>query len=62
MDDLVLRPMLAISCFTLLNKFNTKDVGVLQEKTIDIGTDEINCLSKGSCGNSPGCTALLTPL
>ncbi|MBA0789552.1 hypothetical protein Gotri_024923 [Gossypium trilobum] len=32
--------MSAISCITLLNKFNIKDVGVLEEKTIDIGIDE----------------------
>ncbi|MBA0780735.1 hypothetical protein Gotri_004801, partial [Gossypium trilobum] len=41
MDDLVVTPMSAISCFTLLNKFNIKDVGVLEEKTINIGTDEV---------------------
>ncbi|MBA0871003.1 hypothetical protein Goshw_019921, partial [Gossypium schwendimanii] len=40
MDDLVVRPMSAISCITLLNRFNIKDVGVLEEKTIDIGVDE----------------------
>ncbi|MBA0841586.1 hypothetical protein Goarm_004071 [Gossypium armourianum] len=40
MDDLVVTPMSAISCFTLLNKFNIKDVGVLEEKTINIGIDE----------------------
>ncbi|MBA0571267.1 hypothetical protein Golob_004851 [Gossypium lobatum] len=48
MDDLVVRPMSAISCFTLLNKFNIKDVGVLQEKTIDIGMDECVKLLKAS--------------
>ncbi|MBA0813752.1 hypothetical protein Gohar_027576 [Gossypium harknessii] len=37
MDDLVVRPMLSISCITLLNKFNIKDIGVLEEKTIDVG-------------------------
>ncbi|MBA0629589.1 hypothetical protein Godav_024121 [Gossypium davidsonii] len=40
-DDLAVRPMSAISCITLLNKFNIKDVGVLEEKTIDIGIDEV---------------------
>ncbi|KAA3481713.1 DUF674 domain-containing protein [Gossypium australe] len=39
-DDLAVRPMSAISCITLLNKFNIKDVGVLEEKTIDIGIDK----------------------
>ncbi|XVE69081.1 hypothetical protein DITRI_Ditri09bG0121500 [Diplodiscus trichospermus] len=40
MDDLVVRPMSTISCITLLNKFNIKDVGVLEEKVVDVGTDE----------------------
>ncbi|MBA0629586.1 hypothetical protein Godav_029310 [Gossypium davidsonii] len=41
MDDLVVRPMSAISCITLLNRFSIKDVGVLEEKTIDVGVDEV---------------------
>ncbi|OMP02647.1 hypothetical protein COLO4_10928 [Corchorus olitorius] len=45
MDDLVVKPMSTISSITLLNKFNIKDVGVLEEKVIDLGTDEaINLL------------------
>ncbi|GMI80675.1 hypothetical protein like AT3G09110 [Hibiscus trionum] len=47
-DDLSVRPMSAISCITLLNKFNVKDVGVLEEKTIDVGTDEGVKLLKAS--------------
>ncbi|KAL1079898.1 hypothetical protein V6Z11_D10G251300, partial [Gossypium hirsutum] len=47
-DDLAVRPMSAISCITLLNKFNIKDVGVLEEKTIDIGIDEGVKLLKAS--------------
>ncbi|PPD79617.1 hypothetical protein GOBAR_DD23449 [Gossypium barbadense] len=39
-DNLAVRPMSAISCITLLNKINIKDVGVLEEKTVDIGIDE----------------------
>lgn len=42
MDDLVVRPMSTISSITLLNKFNVMDVGVLEEKMVDIGTDEVN--------------------
>ncbi|MBA0841591.1 hypothetical protein Goarm_004075 [Gossypium armourianum] len=34
MDDLVVRPMPSISCITLLNKFNIKDIGVLEENTL----------------------------
>ncbi|XP_039067518.1 uncharacterized protein LOC120213434 [Hibiscus syriacus] len=48
MDDLVVRPMSAISCITLLNKFDIKDVGVLEEKTIDVGMDEGVKLLKAS--------------
>ncbi|GMI80678.1 hypothetical protein like AT3G09110 [Hibiscus trionum] len=55
-DDLVVRPMSAISCITLLNKFNVKDVGVLEEKTIDVGTDEGVKLLKASLQS----TAVLT--
>ncbi|XVF83479.1 hypothetical protein PTKIN_Ptkin16aG0491100 [Pterospermum kingtungense] len=48
MDDLVVRPMSTISCITLLNKFNIKDVGVLEEKVINMGTDEGLKLLKAS--------------
>ncbi|OMP02659.1 hypothetical protein COLO4_10940 [Corchorus olitorius] len=48
MDDLVVRPMSTISCITLINKFNIKDVGVLQEKVIDLGPDEAMKLLKMS--------------
>ncbi|KAH1045735.1 hypothetical protein J1N35_036519 [Gossypium stocksii] len=48
MDDLVVRPMSAISCITLLNRFNIKDVGVLEEKIIDVGVDEGVKLLKAS--------------
>ncbi|XVF83471.1 hypothetical protein PTKIN_Ptkin16aG0489600 [Pterospermum kingtungense] len=36
-DDLVVTPMSTISAITLLNKFNVKDVGFLEEKAIDMG-------------------------
>lgn len=40
MDDLVVSPMSTISSITLLNKFNIKDVGVLQETSASVGMDE----------------------
>lgn len=40
MDDLVVSPMSTISSITLLSKFNITNVGVLQEKVIDMGMDE----------------------
>lgn len=37
MDDLVIQPMSTISSITLLNKFNIKEVGALQEKVVELG-------------------------
>ncbi|XP_014512019.1 uncharacterized protein LOC106770741 [Vigna radiata var. radiata] len=36
MDDLVIQPMSFISGITLLKKFNVKEVGVLQEKVVEL--------------------------
>ncbi|XWS75029.1 hypothetical protein CRYUN_Cryun01aG0050000 [Craigia yunnanensis] len=44
MDDLMVEPMSTISSIALLNRFNVKDVGALEEKTIKIGMDEVNTL------------------
>lgn len=41
MDDLTVRPTSTISSITSLNKFNVKDVAVLEEKVIDMGMDEV---------------------
>ncbi|XP_049409836.1 uncharacterized protein LOC125873036 [Solanum stenotomum] len=41
MDDLVIKPMSTISSITLLNKFNVKDVGVLQEEVVNFGMEEV---------------------
>ncbi|XP_071729065.1 uncharacterized protein [Rutidosis leptorrhynchoides] len=40
MDDLGVFPMSNISTLTLLNKFNVKDLGSLEEKVVQIGMDE----------------------
>ncbi|KAK1270173.1 hypothetical protein QJS04_geneDACA022803 [Acorus gramineus] len=40
MDDLAVMPMSTISSITLLNKFNIKDVGSLQERVVELGMDE----------------------
>ncbi|KAJ1400192.1 hypothetical protein SESBI_29752 [Sesbania bispinosa] len=40
MDDLVVEPMSTISSITLLNKFNVKEVGTLQEKVVELGMPE----------------------
>ncbi|XVF23804.1 hypothetical protein REPUB_Repub13aG0070500 [Reevesia pubescens] len=48
MDDLVVKPMSTISSLSLLNMFNVKDIGALEEKTIEIGMDEAVKLLKAS--------------
>ncbi|WMV35337.1 hypothetical protein MTR67_028722 [Solanum verrucosum] len=48
MDDLVIKLMSTISSITLLNKFNVKDVGVLQEEVVNFGMEEALKLLKAS--------------
>jgi len=42
MDDLVIQPMSTISSITLLNKFNVKEIGTLQETVVEMGMDEVS--------------------
>ncbi|CAK9176526.1 unnamed protein product [Ilex paraguariensis] len=39
-DDLVVQPMSTISCVTLLNKFNVKDMGALEERVVHLEMKE----------------------
>ncbi|XP_057781855.1 uncharacterized protein LOC131000104 [Salvia miltiorrhiza] len=48
MDDLVVKPMSTISSITLLNKFNVKEVGALEEKVVNLGMKEAIMLLKTS--------------
>ncbi|XWS07822.1 hypothetical protein CRYUN_Cryun41cG0024600 [Craigia yunnanensis] len=48
MDDLMVEPMSTISSIALLNRFNVKDIGALEEKTIKFGMDEAVKLLKAS--------------
>ncbi|GAU12159.1 hypothetical protein TSUD_01250 [Trifolium subterraneum] len=48
MDDLVIQPMSTISSITLLNKFNVKEIGTLQEKVVEMGMEEGIKLLKAS--------------
>ncbi|CAI8601591.1 unnamed protein product [Vicia faba] len=48
MDDLVIQPMSTVSSITLLNKFNIKEIGTLQEKNVEMGMDEGIKLLKAS--------------
>ncbi|KAM6567945.1 hypothetical protein CsatA_027073 [Cannabis sativa] len=48
MDDLQVKPMSTISSIAMLNTFNVKDVGALQEKTVSVGINEGLKLLKAS--------------
>ncbi|GKU91864.1 hypothetical protein SLEP1_g5678 [Rubroshorea leprosula] len=48
MDDLEVRPMSSISSITMINRFNVKDMGVLEEKVVDVGMDQRVELLKAS--------------
>ena len=41
MDNLEVKPMSTISSITLLNKFDVKEIGALEEKVVDLGMDEV---------------------
>ena len=40
-DDLAVKPLSTVSILTLLNKFNIKEIGALEEKVVDLGMDEV---------------------
>ncbi|GKD56260.1 hypothetical protein Tco_1289647, partial [Tanacetum coccineum] len=40
MDDVVVKPMSTISSITILNKFNIKEVGALEEKIVSLEMKE----------------------
>ncbi|KAJ0705023.1 hypothetical protein HanPI659440_Chr14g0569001 [Helianthus annuus] len=48
MDDLVVKPMSTISSITMLNQFNVKEVGVLEEKVVSLEMKEGLMLLKAS--------------
>ncbi|PON75319.1 hypothetical protein PanWU01x14_042860 [Parasponia andersonii] len=41
MDDLGVKPMSTTSSVSILKKLNVKDVGVLEERTVKLGLNEI---------------------
>ena len=50
MDDLVVEPLSSTAIISLLDKFNVKDMGTLEEKVVELGMDEVchpffSCLS-----------------
>ncbi|XP_038678961.1 uncharacterized protein LOC119980360 [Tripterygium wilfordii] len=48
MDDLVVKPMSSISRITLFNRLNLKEVGALEEKTVNLTFDKVGKLLKAS--------------
>ncbi|KAL4621261.1 hypothetical protein ACB092_06G215200 [Castanea dentata] len=61
MDDLVVKPMSTISSITLLNNFNVKDVGALEEKVVDLGMEEGVKLLKASLQSKNVLTDVFLP-
>nr|KAJ0222665.1 hypothetical protein LSAT_V11C200093180 [Lactuca sativa] len=45
MDDLEVKPMSTISSITMLNKFNVKEVGGLEEKVVSLEMKEVYALA-----------------
>jgi len=41
MDDLLIQPIPAFSGIAILNQFNNKDIGTLQEMVVELGVDEV---------------------
>ncbi|XP_068314555.1 uncharacterized protein [Pyrus communis] len=39
-DDLEVKPLSSISCITMLNRFNVKDIGALEEKVVHLTMEE----------------------
>jgi len=52
MDDLTVTPLSTISTITLLNTFNVKDVGSLQEKMVNVDIQKGLELVKASFGST----------
>ncbi|MQM09289.1 hypothetical protein Taro_042157 [Colocasia esculenta] len=48
MDDLAVEPMSTISCITVLNRFQIKDLSSLEERTVELGFEEGLLMLKAS--------------
>ncbi|GMY08626.1 hypothetical protein FCV25MIE_03865 [Fagus crenata] len=62
MDDLEVKPMSIISIFTLLNNFNIKEIGVLEEKVVNLRMDEGLKLLKASMQSKSVLTDVFLPM
>ncbi|KAI3520034.1 hypothetical protein L1887_09255 [Cichorium endivia] len=61
MDDLEVKPMSTISSITMLNKFNVKEVGGLQEKVVSLEMKEGLMLLKASLQSKNVLTSVFLP-
>ncbi|KAF3957792.1 hypothetical protein CMV_017229 [Castanea mollissima] len=61
MDDLEVKPMSTISSITLLNKFNVKQLGDLEEKVVELGMEEGVKLLKASLQSKSVLTGVFLP-
>ncbi|KAF3957790.1 hypothetical protein CMV_017228 [Castanea mollissima] len=61
MDDLEVKPMSTISSITLLNKFNVKQLGDLEEKVVELGMEEGVKLLKASLRSKNVLTDVFLP-
>ncbi|XP_058183424.1 uncharacterized protein LOC131301257 [Rhododendron vialii] len=59
MDDLVVTPVSTISAITMLNKFNVKDVGALEERVVHFGMPEGLKLLKASLHSKKVLTSVI---
>ncbi|KAL0003000.1 hypothetical protein SO802_016781 [Lithocarpus litseifolius] len=62
MDDLAVKPFSTTSLTTLLNKLNVKDIGALEEKVVDLGTEEVVKLLKALLTKSSILTDVFLPI
>ncbi|XP_075669004.1 uncharacterized protein LOC142638827 [Castanea sativa] len=61
MDNLEVKPMSTISSITLLNKFDVKEIGALEEKVVELGMDEGVKLLKASLQSKSVLTDVFLP-
>uniref|UniRef100_A0A7N2R9R6 DUF674 domain-containing protein n=1 Tax=Quercus lobata TaxID=97700 RepID=A0A7N2R9R6_QUELO len=62
MDDLEVKPVSIVSStITLLNRFNVKEIGALEEKVVDLGMDEGVKLLKASMQSKTVLTDVFLP-
>ncbi|KAL0002999.1 hypothetical protein SO802_016780 [Lithocarpus litseifolius] len=62
MDDLAVKPLSTVSIISLLDKFNVKDMGTLEEKMVDLGMDEGVKLLKASLLSKSVLTDVFLPM